>query len=64
MKYDTVPCQLTGIFGCKNTPTMSTLTNKTYSGKKPPTVTWGRSWVVIWVSGVSGNIPNLGSDSK
>jgi hypothetical protein len=26
----------------------SVLTNKTYSGKKPPVVTQGGSWVVTW----------------
>jgi hypothetical protein len=38
--------RLHGISGCKNTTSM--LTNKTYSGMKPPIAQQGRSWVVTW----------------
>jgi hypothetical protein len=56
--------QFSVIFSCKNTPTTFTLTNKTYSGKKPLTAPQGGSWVVIEVSSVNHDIPNPGSYSK
>jgi hypothetical protein len=38
----------------------STLTNKTYTGKKVPTASQGASWVLFWVTGVNGDILNPG----